>query len=124
MPLPPEFEQDANQLPPPLRALLEAELAAGNEIVEVGHSFPAPPAGAYFKLAKPIATRPRQSGDGLKFREYNSPPYSGSLTDERGFYFLLESPLPPPEEPAMDAIRIAHNIYIPKLKPIESDPNT
>ncbi|MEI9863517.1 MAG: hypothetical protein WDN00_02975 [Limisphaerales bacterium] len=67
MKLAPEHQKDFNAMPGALRALLEAELAAGNEIVEVAHCFPAPPAGAYFKLAKPVTIRPRQSGDGINF---------------------------------------------------------
>jgi hypothetical protein len=50
MGIPKEFLAKAEMLPLPLRKLLEDEIAAGNEIVEVGHSFPAPPVGAYFKL--------------------------------------------------------------------------
>ncbi len=40
------FRKDIESFPLVLRALLDAELSAGNEIVEVGHSFPAPPVGA------------------------------------------------------------------------------
>jgi hypothetical protein len=106
--VPPQFREEAGQFPPLLRALLEAELAAGNAIAEVGHRFPAPPAGAYFKMTGPVTTRPRASGDGLKFREVNASIYNGFFTDERGFYFIVEPPLPPPPEPDMDAIRAAH----------------
>jgi hypothetical protein len=40
--IPAKFLKDADALPPALRALLEAELAAENTIVEVGSSLPAP----------------------------------------------------------------------------------
>jgi hypothetical protein len=106
--IPPEFRRDADQLPPLLRALLEAELAAGNSIAEVGHSFPAPPAGACFKLAAPVTTRPHESEGGLTYRAVNSSLYSGFFGDERGFHFIVEPPLPPPPEPDMEAIRAAH----------------
>jgi|GEM_PF-768912 hypothetical protein len=96
------------QCPPALRALVEAEVAAGNSIVEIGHSFPAPPAGAYFKLANKVTTRPRASVDGLIFYERNSSIYSGEFTDAKRFYFIIEPPNPPPPEPDMDAIRKAH----------------
>ena len=46
MDVPPEYEIELREMPALLRALLAAELAAGNSIVELGHSFPAPPAGA------------------------------------------------------------------------------
>ncbi|MBE2214774.1 MAG: hypothetical protein IAE82_12955 [Opitutaceae bacterium] len=93
------------QMPAPLRALLEAELADGNSIVEVGHSFPAPPVGAYVKLARRVATRPRAGGTGIAFRERNGSEYSGEFADERGFFFVLEPPAPQPGEVDMNAIR-------------------
>ncbi len=105
MNIPEEFREVVESLPPVLRALLDAELAAGNEIAEVGHSFPAPPVGAYIKLARPVTTRPRAAGGGLKFRDFKSSIYSGEFTDERGFFFIVEPPAPPPTEPDMDAIR-------------------
>ena len=121
--VPPQFRCDADAFPSVLRALLDAELAAGNQIAEVGHSFPAPPAGAYFMLARPVTTRARASGDGLEFRDFNSSIYSGWFTDDRGFFYLLEPPLPPRSEPDMDAIRAAH-AGPSRPEPIRSDPNT
>ena len=95
-------------LPPVLRALLDAELAAGNRIAEVGHSFPAPPVGAFLRLERPVTTRPRASGDGLRFRAHDGGPYAGAFTDAQGFFFLLEPPGEPSPVPDMDAIRAAH----------------
>jgi hypothetical protein len=103
-----EQQKELAQFPAVLRALVEAELTAGNSIVEVGHSFPAPPAGAYFKLANKISTRSRISGDGIDFYERNSSSYSGEFTDAKRFCFILEPPNPPPPEPDMDAIRKSH----------------
>jgi hypothetical protein len=100
-----EQQKELAQFPAVLRILVEAELAAGNSIIEVGHSFPAPPAGAYFKLANKISTRTRVSGNGIDFYERNSSIYSGEFTDAKRFYFILEPPNPPPPEPDMDAIR-------------------
>jgi hypothetical protein len=102
-----EARRAIDALPPALRALLDAELAAGNAIVEVGHSFPAPPAGAYVRLARSVSTRPRASGGGIEFYDRDSSSYSGEFTDARRFYFLLEPPHPPPPEADMDAIRAA-----------------
>jgi hypothetical protein len=102
-----EHRADFDAMPAVLRALLEAELGAGNTIVEVGHSSPAPPAGAYFKLAIPISTRRRNSGDGIDFYDRNSSMYSGEFTDAKRFYFILEPPHPAEPEPDMDAIREA-----------------
>lgn len=100
-------QRELSPFPPVLRALLAAEFAAGNTIVEIGHSFPAPPAGAYVKLANRVSTRARESGDGVDFYERNGSSYSGEFTDTKRFYFVLEPPNPPPPEPDMDAIRAA-----------------
>jgi hypothetical protein len=55
-----------------------------------------------------VTTRARESGNVLKFRDFGYPNFSGSFTDERGFYFILEPPVPPDPEPDMDTIRAAH----------------
>lgn len=91
--------------PPVLRALLDAELAAGNSIVEITGGFPAPPVGACVKLARPLGTRPRASGDGIAYYDRRSPDYSGEITDAKRFFFILEPPHPPEPEPDMHAIR-------------------
>lgn len=101
----PEHREDFEAAPAALRQLLEAELAAGNSIMEVGHSHPAPPAGAYFKLANKVSTRPRGPGEGLTFYERNGFNHSGEFTDGKRFYWVLEPPNPPPPDPDMDAIR-------------------
>ena len=105
MSIAPEHRQDFEAMPAALRKLLEAELVAGNEVVEVAHCFPAPPAGAYFKLANKVSTRPRASGDGVAFYDRNNSSYSGEFTDAKRFFFILEPPHPPAPEPDMDAIR-------------------
>ena len=105
MNLTPDQEMELAKFPVTLRTLIEAELTAGNSIVEFGHSFPAPPAGAYIKLANKVSTRARDDGDGLSFYQRNSSSYSGEFTDDKRFYFVLEPPNPPPAEPDMDAIR-------------------
>lgn len=104
--LPADAAPDYAALPTPLRELLDAELAAGNRLAEVGHSHPAPPVGAWFRLENPVSTRPRASSPGIRFylREQN-PSYSGEFSDDRRFFFILEPPLPPPPPPDMDAIR-------------------
>jgi hypothetical protein len=104
---PKEFLKDLEAFPVVLRRLLAAELAAGNEIAQVGHGFPAPPVGAWVKLAKPLLTRPRASSDGIDFYDRNTRSYSGEITDAKRFFFLLEPPHPPEPEPDMNAIRAA-----------------
>ena len=103
-----EQKRELTKFPEALRALVEAELAAGNSIVEVGHSHPAPPVGAYFKLARKVTTHTRADGSGLRFYERNSSLYSGEFTDATRFFFVLEPANPPPAYPDMDAIRQAH----------------
>ncbi len=105
MTITPEQEMELAKFPAMLRFLIEAELASGNTIIEVGHSFPAPPAGAYIKLANKVSTRERADGDGISFYERNGSSYSGEFTDAQRFYFVIEPPNPPPAELDMDAIR-------------------
>ncbi len=103
-----EQHTELAKFPTVLRNLIDAELAAGNTLTELGHGHPAPPAGACARLANKVSTRPRSTGDGLVFYERNSSLYSGEFTDATRFYFVLEAPNPPPPEPDMDAIRKAH----------------
>lgn len=106
------------EFPAPLRALVEAELAAGNEIAEIGHGFPAPPVGAYAKLARPVSTRPRDAADGLTYSRRPASIYSGWHTDAAGRYFVIDPPLPgDAAEPDMNAIRAANAIAVQPVPP-------
>jgi hypothetical protein len=109
MNLPDTREKRLAGFPPVLRQFLEAELAAGNEIVEVASCHPAPPAGAYVKLAKPVTTRAHVKTPEIDFYDRNTSIYSGEWTDAKRFFFILEPPHPPEPEPDMDAIREASN---------------
>lgn len=101
----PEFRGDVARLPLPLRRLLDDELAAGNSILSVGHSHPAPPIGAFIMLAQPVTTRARKSDEELRFIERNSSIYRGEFSDGDRNFFILEAPGAAPDEPDMDAIR-------------------
>jgi hypothetical protein len=104
----PEQERELSRFPAALRALVEAELAAGNVVVEIGQGrHPAPPVGAYVLFANKVTTRPRISGSGLDFYERNGSSHSGEFTDAQRYFFVLEPPNPPPAELDMDAIRRA-----------------
>jgi hypothetical protein len=107
MQIPAHFESDWAKFPAPLRALVEAEVAAGNPVIEFGHGFPAPPVGAYVKLAGPLRTQPRASTPEIAFYERNTSSYNGELHDERRHYFVLEAPLPEPPEQESPAPRPA-----------------
>lgn len=86
------FELQRRELasfPAALRALIDAELSAGNEIAGIGHRFPAPASGAFVMLARPVSSRPPQASDGLLYRERSCPMYSGEFTDSKEQYFVL-----------------------------------
>jgi hypothetical protein len=118
--VPDQYAARLARFPAELRALLEAELAAGNAIVDVASCHPAPPAGVYLKLLHPVSTRPRASGAGIGFYDRNSSLWSGEFHDERRFHFILEPPHPPPPEPDMDAIREAGNAEQPRPSPTDA----
>jgi hypothetical protein len=103
--LAPEHQSDFDAMPSALRGLVEAELVAGNEVLEVGHTHPAPPIGAYFKLARPFVTRERSSGGGLSFYERNSSLHSGEFTDGARIFWILEAPRLPEAVPDIESIR-------------------
>jgi hypothetical protein len=89
-----DLQRIIDGLPKALRSLLEAELLIGNEIVEVGHSFPAPPIGGYIKLAKPISTNLDTTKAELIFSERYNSLYSGEYTDSNRRFFILTPPKP------------------------------
>lgn len=95
------------EFPAPLRALVEAELQAGNTIVAIENGFPAAPCGASVKLAKAVQDERRRSTAQVSFYARNNPSYAGEFTTEQRHFFVLEPPLPPEPPPDMDAIRKA-----------------
>lgn len=105
MEIPAPFAKEIAAFPAALCELIVEELEAGNSIVELARTFPAPPAGAYVKLAKPVTTRARASSADVNFREWNSLSYAGEFTDAQRRYFVLEPPHPPSTEKNMDSIR-------------------
>ena len=86
----PEELRELARFPVVLRRLVEAELAAGNSIIEIGHSFPAPPAGAWVRLARRVSTRPHASDDLVDWRSRYSSTSAGEFTDAGRFYFVVE----------------------------------
>lgn len=105
MSIPEEHESEFVRFPAVLRELVLAELAVGNSIEELGHSFPAAPCGAYIKLAREVTTRPRVKTPELHFYDRDCSGYSGEYTDAQRHFFVLEPAHPPKPEPDMDAIR-------------------
>lgn len=98
-------EERIEALPKPLRDLVRAELAAGNEIVELSGLPPAPPAGLCARLAREVTTRPRTDFDGIRFYERCSPSHSGEFFDAERMNFVVEPPKDPRPPPDMNAIR-------------------
>lgn len=92
-------------MPADLRELVEAELHAGNSIVEISSKPPAPPAGLCVMLARPVTTTPRASSATVRFVERALTYYSGEFSDLRRMFFVIEPPRPPSVEPDMNAIR-------------------
>src|SRR5690606_35695551 len=92
-------------MPAPLAALVRAELAAGNEVVEVGRAVRAPSVIAFVKLAQPVTTRPRASGQGVVFEEGEGALRGGAFRDDAGRFFVLETCAPAPAEGALERFR-------------------
>ena len=109
------WQAEIERFPAGLRALVEAECAAGNAVTEVSHGFPAPPIGACLMLARPVSTRARASDAALRFRARNSSLLSGEWTDAAGIFFVLEPALPFDEPASMDEIRAAGCAVIPPV---------
>lgn len=59
-------------LHPALQAILAAELAVGNEVVETGQGWPDPDS-VFVRVRRPFATLPRALPDGVQFHELNDP---------------------------------------------------
>ncbi|MBL8960403.1 MAG: hypothetical protein JNJ98_11165 [Gemmatimonadetes bacterium] len=105
MPLTPEQRDLLARFPAALVALVEAELGAGNSMLGVRSGHPATPVGACITLTRKVSTRPRASGDGLRFRERSGSSHAGEFTDADAHFYVLEPPDPPPPERSMDEIR-------------------
>ena len=89
-----ELKRIIDELPQALKSLLDAELAAGNKITDIGHSYPAPPLGAYIKLARTLSTRPDDLKGELTFREHDNSLFSREYTDNNRRFFILTPPKP------------------------------
>jgi hypothetical protein len=105
-----QVQKEMDRLPPALRAVLDAELATGNEIVELRYGFPAAPVGVSFMLARAIRQKLPERGPGVTCYNRQGSDYAGEITDESRHFFLLEPPRPyeppqpPPGEPEPDPI--------------------
>jgi len=105
MPLSTEHRRILDRFPPDLRALVLAELEAGNAIMEAGAGHPAPPAGDMIKLADDLRT---PLPDTLDVYARDSSTHHTEITDADRFFFLLTAPHEAQPLPDMGAIRAAH----------------
>lgn len=101
------YSHQLAEFPESLRALVEAEIQAGNSITAIENGFPAAPCGASVKLAKAVQDERRRSLGEVVFYARNNSSYAGEFTTEQRHFFVLEPPLPPEPEPDIDAIRKA-----------------
>lgn len=108
----PEQQREIDAFPPALRALILAELEAGNTIAEIGHSFPAAPCGAYLRLSRAVTTTPRVPAPGLDFYDRNNSDHAGEFNDPNRHFFVLEPPRPPEPPPDMDALRTHQTTHV------------
>ena len=123
MSVPSDFAAEFAAFPAALRALVEAELAAGNSIVAIEHGFPAAPCGASIKLARAVEATRQKSTAAISYYARNNSNYAGEFTTAERHFFVLEPPLPPPPPPDMDAIRRAHQA--PPSQPAQlAEPST
>ncbi len=108
-----EHRRIIDLFPAPLKALIEAELAAGGRIIHAGAGHPAPPVGEQVVFADDLKTRDSNATDGIRFHQRESSSHHQELTDEQGLFWVLTAPHPPPPAPDMNAIRDRAN-YCPE----------
>jgi hypothetical protein len=102
MTIPREFEKSVSRLPPGVRAVLEAELAAGNTIAHAGGGFPAPPAGECVKLAQPFKVATKKgfavpAGVQVRLQPNHSLVTAEFGDDDKGWFWVIDT-APPYEE--------------------------
>lgn len=100
-----EHRRILDRFPAALRTLVEAELAAGNTIVETGVGHPVPPAGDGLKFAHDLST---PLPVGLKAYARNSSLHHTEVTDQERMFWVFTAAHPPPPAPDMNLIRDAH----------------
>ncbi len=78
--IPEEHIKALSQFPVRLQHLVQAELAAGNSIVEIRSGYPAPPEGACLELSMPLLSRPRFSDRRIRYYIRKENPNSGEIS--------------------------------------------
>ncbi len=108
MKLPEDVSAAIAELPEALRAIVEAELVAGNEVAEVFHGHPVAPAGVGIRLVRPPTHLPVDI-DGRGVQPCRFPAWDGSsgYADEPRHSFVLGPPEAPSEASDPDETRDA-----------------
>lgn len=97
------------ELPAPLRAVVEAELAAGNEVAEVIHGHPVPPVGVGVRLVRALSVALPSAAAAVRPCQFPAWDGSSGYSDEPKHNFVLGPPAAPSDPVPMDEIRGAGN---------------
>lgn len=111
MKIPGDVLAEIAKLPAALRAVVEAELAAGNEVAEVLHGYPVPPAGVGIRLVHPLSVPLTSPAAGIRPCQFPAWDGSSGYSDDPKHNFVLGPGPPgaPSDPPGMDEIRDAAN---------------
>ncbi len=105
--IPPRFAGDVARLPAALRAIVEAELAVGNEIREALSGFPVAPVGVGIRFMRALSVLPPSAAAGACPCRFPNWDGSGGYSDEPGRSFVLGPPVRPPDPPGTEETRAA-----------------
>lgn len=109
MKTPEDIRAEIASFPPALRAIVDAELAAGNEVAGLVNGFPVAPRGVGIRFRRPISVPVPSDSSGVWFCRFPGWDGSSGFADASGRSFVLGPPRVPPDPPSMDAIRDAAN---------------
>ena len=101
---PEDVRAEIADLPAALRAVVEAELAAGNEIAEAINGYPVPPAGVGIRLVRPLSVSLTSATAGVPPCRFPAWDRSCGYSDEPRYSFVLG---PPPDPPEVGEVRDA-----------------
>src|SRR5210317_482372 len=107
MKLPDDVLAAIAELPAAIRAVVETELAAGNEVVEVLRGHPVPPAGVGIRLVRPLSVPLTSAAAGVRPCQFPAWNGSSGYSDEPKLSFVLGPSGVPPDPPDMGKIRDA-----------------
>jgi hypothetical protein len=104
MKLPDDVLAGIAELPETLRAVVKAELAAGNEVAEVLNGYPVPPVGVGIRLSHPLSVPLAETTAGLRPCRFPAWDGSSGYSDEPRQNFVLGPPRATSDPPGMGEI--------------------